>query len=92
MKMGGDNNVHIKQWYITEFLNAESTVFIEIRCFKNVYGDMAVDVGTVKECVRHVSDGGCGLKDMPKSGCPHTTAMVENEESGSTGAVKRDHG
>jgi hypothetical protein len=64
---------------LLEFLNAESTVSIEIQCFKNNYGDMTVDVGTVKEWVRHVNDGGCGLQDMPRSGCPHTAAMVENE-------------
>jgi hypothetical protein len=40
---------------------------------------MAVDVSTVWWCVRHVSDGGSGLKAMPRSGCSHTAAAVENE-------------
>jgi hypothetical protein len=34
--------------------------------------------------VRHVSDSGTGLKDMPRSGHTHAAAMVENEESGSS--------
>jgi hypothetical protein len=37
-------------------------------------------VNTIRQWVKHVSDGSSNLKDMPRSDCLHTAAMAENGE------------
>jgi hypothetical protein len=62
---------------VIQFLNAESTVPIEThQHLRNIYGDMAVNVSTVR-CVGY---GGSGLKDTSCSGCPCTAVTAESEE------------
>jgi hypothetical protein len=57
LKVEGDIDVCMKQWYVIEILIAESIAHIEIHLYvRNVYGDMTVSVNAVK--------GGLGMSVM----------------------------
>jgi hypothetical protein len=52
--MDGDIDVHMKQQCVTEFMNAENIVPVEVhQCLKNVYEEMTLNVSTVRQWFRH---------------------------------------
>ena len=59
------SDVRFKQSAVIEFLTAEKVPPIEIHRWREaIYGDLCVDVSTVRRCVRWFKDGELGQADL----------------------------